>query len=183
MNKKTGKIEQKNEKKTKEEPKKKQDKIDEEEISEKIEQAQKMSKETKASIYKTIFINILVAIAITLYFIFLTLGNKNIETKNYITDLKMFGIGTLAITIILFEYAYNKDNGKFALFGVETLVVAILTLIAMYVYILYKDKILIVTGTCTIVAIVYYIIKSVLIYIREKRNWKQGISDVKEIVS
>ena len=48
---------------------------------------------------------------------------------------------------------------------------------------MYKDKILIVTGTCTIVAIVYYIIKSVLIYIREKRNWKQGISDVKEIVS
>lgn len=182
MNKKTEKTE-KTEQKAKEEPKKKQDKIDEEEISEKIEQAQKMSKETKAYIYKTIFINILVAIAITLYFIFLTLGNKNISTNTYITDLRVFGIGILAITIFLFEYAYNKDSGKLALFGVETLVVAILTLIAMYVYILYKDKILIVTGMCTIIAILYYTIKSILIYVIERKNWKQGISDVKEIVS
>lgn len=142
-----------------------------------------MPKEKKKEVLKKVGLNILIAAIIAIYFAFVIMGFKNIERTVYIKDLKVFSLVIIAFAVILFEQAYNKDSGKIAIFGIETLVIAITTLISLYIAILYDSKFIIYNGIVCGVAVIYYIIKSIAIFIRERRNWKNGISDVKDIVN
>ena len=157
--------------------------MDEKQIYMQIEKAQKMPKDEKKKIYKNVFGNILFGILISIYFISLGWGFVNINTRSFVTDLKVFSVILLGITIILFEYAYNKDSGRAALKGVEMLVVSIVSLVLLYMYILYQDKFVMITSICSCVAIVYYFIRAISVYIKDKISWKKTISDVKEIIS
>ena len=157
--------------------------MDEKQISMQIEKAQKMPKDEKKKIYKNVFGNILFGILISIYFISLGWGFVNINTRSFVTDLKVFSVILLGITIILFEYAYNKDSGRAVLKGVEMLVVSIVSLVLLYMYILYQDKFVMITSICSCVAIVYYFIRAISVYIKDKISWKKTISDVKEIIS
>ncbi len=161
---------------------KKVKKLDEKEISEQIEKAKKMPKEQKKKIGKRILINLAILLSICTYCAFLNLGYLNIDGSKYITDLKAFSLGLIALTIMIFEYAYNKDSGRLALFGVEVLCTAIVTLILTYVYILHKDQFFIVIGIYSGLAFIYYAIKTITIKIKETKEWKKSISDVKEIM-
>ncbi len=165
--------------------KKKKDKkkIDEKQIEEQIETAKKMPKDEKKKIYKKVFANIILGILVTLYFIGIGIGFLNIDGPTFITDLKVFSLSILAIAIILFEFAYGKDDDKTALYGVEMLFVAIMSLVLLYTCILHKDKFIAVANIVACIGILYYLVKSISIYIREKLKWKKTISDVKEIVA
>lgn len=165
--------------------KKKKDKkkIDEKQIEEQIETAKKMPKDEKKKIYKKVFANIILGIVVTLYFIGIGIGFLNIDGPTFITDLKVFSLSILAIAIILFEFAYGKDDDKTALYGVEMLFVAIMSLVLLYTCILHKDKFIAVANIVACIGILYYLVKSISIYIREKLKWKKTISDVKEIVA
>ena len=165
--------------------KKKKDKkkIDEKQIEEQIETAKKMPKDEKKKIYKKVFANIILGIVVTLYFIGIGIGFLNIEGVTFITDLKVFSLSILAIAIILFEFAYGKDDDKTALYGVEMLFVAIMSLVLLYTCILHKDKFIAVANIVACIGVLYYLVKSISIYIREKLKWKKTISDVKEIVA
>lgn len=165
--------------------KKKKDKkkIDEKQIAEQIETAKKMPRDEKKKIYKKVFSNILLGIIVTLYFIGIGVGFLNIEGPTFITDLKVFSLAILAISIILFEYAYGKDDDNTALYGIEMLFVAIMSLVLLYTCILHQDKFIAATNIVACIGVLYYLVKSISIYIREKLKWKKTISDVKEIVS
>lgn len=165
--------------------KKKKDKkkIDEKQIEEQIETAKKMPKDEKKKIYKKVFANIILGILVTLYFIGIGIGFLNIDGPTFITDLKVFSLSILAIAIILFEFAYGKDDDKTALYGVEMLFVAIMSLVLLYTCILHKDKFIAVANIVACIGVLYYLVKSISIYIREKLKWKKTISDVKEIVA
>ena len=165
--------------------KKKKDKkkIDEKQIEEQIETAKKMPKDEKKKIYKKVFANIILGIVVTLYFIGIGIGFFYIDGPTFITDLKVFSLSILAIAIILFEFAYGKDDDKTALYGVEMLFVAIMSLVLLYTCILHKDKFIAVANIVACIGVLYYLVKSISIYIREKLKWKKTISDVKEIVA
>lgn len=165
--------------------KKKKDKkkIDEKQIEEQIETAKKMPKDEKKKIYKKVFSNIILGIVVTLYFIGIGIGFLNIDGPTFITDLKVFSLSILEIAIILFEFAYGKDDDKTALYGVEMLFVAIMSLVLLYTCILHKDKFIAVANIVACIGVLYYLVKSISIYIREKLKWKKTISDVKEIVA
>lgn len=165
--------------------KKKKDKkkIDEKQIEEQIETAKKMPKDEKKKIYKKVFANIILGIVVTLYFIGIGIGFLNIDGPTFITDLKVFSLSILAIAIILFEFAYGKEDDKTALYGVEMLFVAIMSLVLLYTCILHKDKFIAVANIVACIGVLYYLVKSISIYIREKLKWKKTISDVKEIVA
>ena len=83
--------------------------------------------------------NILIGIFVILYFVSLGVGFINIESVAYVTDLKVFSIAILAIAIILFEYSYNKDSGKFAIIGIEMLFVAIITLVLLCTFCIMRN--------------------------------------------
>ena len=150
---------------------------------EQIETAKKMPKDEKKKIYKKVFANIILGIVVTLYFIGIGIGFLNIDGPTFITDLKVFSLSILAIAIILFEFAYGKDDDKTALYGVEMLFVAIMSLVLLYTCILHKDKFIAVANIVACIGVLYYLVKSISIYIREKLKWKKTISDVKEIVA
>ena len=142
-----------------------------------------MPKEQKRDILKKVGINLLIALGVAVYFGFIMLGYINIERETYINDLKVFSLVVIALTIILFEQAYNKNNGKIAVYGVEALVVSVVTLIMLYTAILYSDYFVMLGSIIAAVILVYYTIKSIVILIRERKKWINSISDVKEIVS
>ena len=142
-----------------------------------------MPKDEKKKIYKKVFSNIILGIVVTLYFIGIGIGFLNIDGPTFITDLKVFSLSILAIAIILFEFAYGKDDDKTALYGVEMLFVAIMSLVLLYTCILHKDKFIAVANIVACIGVLYYLVESISIYIREKLKWKKTISDVKEIVA
>ena len=100
-----------------------------------------MPKKKKKNIHKTVLDNIGIAILVLAYFACIYFGFKNVASKTFIEDMKIFSMATVIIAIIMFEYSYNKENGKTALIGVEILVIAILTLVITYINILYQEKI------------------------------------------
>lgn len=153
-----------------------------EEIAKKIEAKKKMPKEQKRKLYSKIGLNILVACAITLYFIFVNLGFLHIEGEVLITDLKVFSLTLIAVSIIMFENAYSKDSGTLTLYGIEILITAIISLISIYVYIINKDIFMSYIIIASAVIIAYYIIKAIFMTIYAKKEYKKTISDVKEII-
>ena len=99
-----------------------------EKIEKEISEKTKLPNEVKEIIKKEAFTNIVVGSVGILYFIFIVLGSvgsiKNVRT----IDLNIFSIIFLGIAITIFEIAYRKDDGKLAIYGIESLVVAIFTL-------------------------------------------------------
>ena len=156
------------------------------EIIEKIDQTfevkQKMPKKEKEKIYKRISNDILLAVGIVVYFIFLNLGYRNIGEEIFIVDLKVFSMSILIIAILLFEYSYKDNNGKIAIYGIETLLVAIFTLSAIYLLEIYKESFSIVICIFSSIFTIYYLIKSIRIYRKMKKEYYKSLSDIKEIV-
>ena len=152
-----------------------------EEIKNIFKKKKKIPKEDKKNIRKPVIYNFLVMIIVVLYFVFLILGFNNIEKSVYQTDLKVFAICALFLAIILLERAYSKENKKVAVYGVETLIIAIVTLGLIYVNLMlssqYINILLIILG----IVVVYYFIKSIVIRARGKK--KYFLDNMKEIIN
>ena len=151
----------------------------EKEINEKI----KLPNEVKEKIKKEVFTNIAIASIIILYFIFIVLGSVG-STKNVrIIDLNIFSILFLSIAIFIFEVAYRKDDGKLAMYGIESLIVAIFTLFLPYIIFELNEANKKYYLMASIYIASYYILKSIVISIKTKNKYMNtNISDVKEIV-
>ena len=175
----------KEEKKEKELVVKKDISIDDEKlekIQKEINKQTKLSKDEKKKINKRIFQNIVMAIGIVVYFIFINLGFNNIEESTYLTDLKVFGAVTIGITIILFEKAYKKDSGELTIYGIEMLIIAICTLLTNYIYKFYYSKYMYIITSIAMLFAVYYVGKSIVIYVKMKNKALKKASDIHKIV-
>ena len=153
-----------------------------EKIEKEIDEKSKLPDNIKDNIRKEVFTNILIAVIIILYFIFIVSGSIG-TTKNVRTiDLNIFSILFLAIAITLFEIAYRKENVKLAVHGVESLVIAIFTLFLPYIIFeldeTYKKYYLM----SSIYIATYYSIKSIYISTKTKNTYMNSISDVNEIL-
>lgn len=151
-------------------------------IEDEIKQKTKLPNDIKEKIRKSIFTNMLIAIVVISYFIFLILGStgniKNIHTINF----NIFSIILLGIAIALFEFAYKKDNGTIAMYAIETLIIALTTLFLPYVIFEvsqeHKKYYLLVSSYIGI----YYIIKCIFISLNIRRRYLKEQSDIKDIV-
>lgn len=152
-----------------------------EEIKSTLNKKNKIPKEKLEEIYGLIFKNIAIAGVIMVYFIFLNLGQMNIKTDIYQTDLKVFSITSLLISIVLFEKAYKKDSGEIAIYGIETLMLAIITLTLIYINLMFSSRYVFIVNSISCIFAIYYLIKSVIIYIKKRK--KCYIDDMKEIIN
>ena len=140
-------------------------------------------KENNKMIRKKVFENLIIAIAMMLYFILINFSYLRMEEDMLLKGLKIASLIVLLLTIIIFEIAYHKDSGKIAIHGIETLILAFHTLtiwhivnklnISFETYILFSNY----------AFAIYYILKSILIYTNEKRKYLKSLSDIHEIVS
>ena len=152
-----------------------------EEIKNIFRKKKKIPKEDLKKIIKPVFYNIVTAIGIIIYFIFLILGYYNIERLAYQTDLKVFAICILFLAIVLLEKAYKADSGKIAMFGIETIVLAIATVGLIYVNLMMSSNYINIVLVISYVILIYYIVKSIIIYQKGKK--KYFIDNIKEIIN
>lgn len=139
--------------------------------------------ENNKIIRKKIFENLIIAIAVMLYFIVINFANLRVEENILLNGIKIASLIVLFLSIIIFEIAYHKDSGKIAIYGIEILVLSIHTLtiwnminkinISFQKYILFS----------TYAFAIYYVLKAIIIYTNEKRKYVKSLSDIHEIVS
>ncbi len=139
-------------------------------------------KEEKNKLYKKLFKNIMIAIIISIYFIFLNLGNINIDANIFLTDIKVFSIIILGISIIIFEKAYKNDSGELTINAIEILVLACHTLSLIYVTNIFKFDFKYYVLTSSYIFSIYYTFKDIIIYTRENRKYLKQLSDIPDIV-
>lgn len=138
--------------------------------------------EKNIELYKKLFTNIVIAIIIMIYFIFINLGSINIDHDIFLTDIKVFSIIILGIAIIIFEKAYKKDSDNLALHGVEILILACHTLSINHVTNIFKFDFKYYILSSSYFFAIYYVFKDILIYTRENRKRLENLSDISDIV-
>lgn len=153
-----------------------------EELGKDIENKKRMSKEYEGKVNKRIFSNIIIAIVILLYLIILILGCKNIEADIFVVDLKVCSIILAMASILIFERSYKNSDGKLCIYGIEALIVAIFTLVSVYIFQIIGGLFTYIMCGAAIIVPIYYLIKSIGIYNKSKAEYINSQSDVKEIV-
>ena len=147
-----------------------------------IEEKKKIPKNIKEKINSKAFENIAFAAIIIVYLAALYFGMINIPTDIYITILKTLSIILLITTIITYEIGYKKDNGVVWLHGVEIMIIAIFTLYLIYLYSIYYTTFLALIISASIIYLIYYAIKIVVIQRRIEKEYKNSLTDIGEIV-
>jgi len=150
-------------------------------IGEEIKKQTTIPEEKKKKINKKIFTNIFIAIIVVLYFIFLNLGFHNLKPEVCLKDLQVFSMLTIGITIIIFEKAYKKDSGELTIYGIETLMLAICTLMTIYIGGNYKEKFTYIINSISMLFASYYVGKSIIIYRKMTKKALKRASDIDKI--
>ena len=145
-------------------------------------QKQKMPKEVSQIIFKKIFNQLLAAICIMLYFVILNLAYVNMREERLIGDIKVFAGAFLVVGIVMLEKAYRKEIGKYVVIGIELLVLSLHTLSIMHIITLLEYDFRLYLLTSSYIFSIYYVLKSIVIYVRERRIYLRGLSDISEIV-
>ena len=135
-----------------------------------------LSKQKMKKIYSKIFHNVIFATVFLIYFGILNIGYKTINPESMYRDLKIISIIDIIITIIIFEIAYKKDSGKLAIRGIEVLLLSICTLLINYVFKIYNSHFLEIVIIIALLFSLYFMIKSLVIYNKERRKLKKKIS-------
>lgn len=145
-----------------------------EKIKDEIKNTKKERKEKikNSSLRKKLVRNFLISILITIYFLFIDLGIKSIPITVYVLDLKTFAVFIAIIAIVIFEKAYKKDANYIAIHGIEMVVVGISTLLLLQLYSTGNEYFNYVLLAITLGMIAYYLIKCLIIYIRDKIKGK-----------
>lgn len=150
-------------------------------IEEEIKKQTTIPEERKKKIIKRIFKNIMIAIVVVTYLIFINLGYYNIEPAKFLVDLQVFSIITIGITIIIFEIAYKKDSDELAIYGIESLILSICTLLTIFIGAKYRDKFSYIMNAIAILFAIYYVAKSIIIYVKMSKKALKRVSDIEKI--
>lgn len=149
---------------------------------EKVKQKQIIPADIKKQMNDKVFKNIILAILIMIYLLFINMGFINIAQDVLVTDLKVFSITLAVLAIVLFERAYKKDSGELAINGIEVLVLAIATLISIGVLTTATAKFQLVIAAVSFLYGAYYTGKAIFEYVREKKKYLKQTSDIKDII-
>lgn len=141
-----------------------------------------LPKEEEDKIHKRMFENILIADILMAFLYLVSLGALNIETSVFIKDLKIFSIGFIIFTIILFEISYKRENGKLAINGLESFTFSVCILFSTYIYTMYMKDFDIYISLISYTFAIYYVVKSIIISKKMKKKYIQSLSDIEEII-
>lgn len=141
-----------------------------------------MEEKKEINIRKKILVSLAILVGIVAYFGNLLFLKYKIDEVLLLKINKILSFAMLFLTIIIFEIAYKKDNGILAIFGIETLFIAISTLIMNTMIIRfnfsYKKYIIIMIAILAL----YYILKMSIIFAKEKKKYLNSLSDIRDIV-
>ena len=145
-----------------------------------LKENKKIPKDQQNKINSIIFKDICIANIIMFYFIFIILGFLNIENNIFIIDLKVFSLSLLLLGIGIIECAYKKDNGKYAICGIEILILAIVTIFSIYINFEWKGEFVYIITTISYAFAIYYVIKAIIKYLKMRKEY--FIDKMKKII-
>ncbi len=153
-----------------------------EKIEEICEKRKKIPKEISQEILKKIFINVLKAIGIIIYFMILNILYTKIQQDSLMRIIEIFSGLFLLGGLIQLEVAYKKDSGEIAITAIELLCLSLHTLTIMHIVTILKYDFRIYILASSYLISIYYILKSIVIYTKEKRKYLTSLSDISDIV-
>lgn len=139
-------------------------------------------KEVSEKYLKEIYLNVLKAIIVVLYFFVLNLAYENIKIEYLELGIKILTMIFLFISIYIFEKAYKKDDEKLALQGIEILVLATYTLTTEYITTKYNYNFTSYSLVASYIFAIYFILKSIVVYTKGRKELAEELSDIREIV-
>ena len=131
---------------------------------------------------RDIFLSIVFAILISIYFITLNWINITAPVKTYELFTKISYTGFILTAIIIFEIAYKKDSGTVSIYGIEFMVLATHILLIERIIQVLKFNVAEFIVTTSYIWSIYYCLKAIIIYTRENVKKLKEVSDVAEIV-
>lgn len=126
--------------------------------------------------------NLVYASMITIYFMFFNMCSIYTDSDIFVQYIKITSFIFLILSIIIFEVSYKKDNDEIALNGIEILILSIYLLLIQYIPKRLKIDENMYTLAGTYIFLIYYGIKNIIIYTKEKKKELDNLSDIKEIV-
>ena len=130
-----------------------------------------------------VYKNILIAVFIMIYFIIINSLYYKLDISNLINVLKVLSMAILFMGIIVLEIAYRKENGGLGINAAELIAVACHTLSTVHIVELKKFEFANYILVSSYIFSLYFLFKSVIIYTKEKRDYLNSLSDIKEIVA
>ena len=122
------------------------------------------------------------ALCIIIYFIILFFAYTRMNLDRLAQDIQVFSGAFLVLGILALEKAYKKDSGEVAITGIELLVLSIHSLSIMHMITLlkydFKSYMLISSG----IVVIYYVLKVIIMYTKDKKEYLKGLSDISKIV-
>lgn len=139
-------------------------------------------KEVSEKYMKEIYLNVLKAVIIVLYFLILNLAYENINIQHLQAGIKIFAMLFLFISIYIFEKAYKKDDEKLAIQGIEILILSTYTLTTEHITNRFNFNFKSYSLVASYIFAIYFILKSIIAYTKGRKEIVQQFSDIREIV-
>lgn len=164
---------------------KKQEKIIQENIEKmekKIEESKKISSKYFEKIKSLVFINIIIAIVISIYFFVVNYLLIKLDINLNDKILKLTTLIIAILSVILFEISYKKDNGYIFLHASEAFIISFVNLYIVNLYKVDMSLYNIIILYFPLIIVIYYLIKALIIYIKIKKEDSKQKNDISEIV-
>lgn len=142
----------------------------------------KIPSEVSQKILKQIVYNILKAIGLMIYFIILNMAYSSIRPEKLAEDIKVFAGAYLIIGLVMMEKSYKEEKNEYAITSIELLVISLHSLSIMHIITRFEYDFRYYLLTSSYIFSIYYILKSIIIYTKEKRDYLKGLSDISDIV-
>ena len=104
------------------------------------------------------------------------------QQERLIGDIKVFAGAFLVTGIIFLEIAYKKDKGTIAITGIEFLCLSLHNLSIMHIITLFKYDFRVYLLTSSYIFSIYYVLKSIILYTKGRKDYLNSLSDISEIV-
>ena len=142
----------------------------------------KVPKQVSQEILKKIFKNLILAIVVMIYFISCNILYTQLDLEQMETITKAVSGVFLLASIISLEFAYKRDSGTLTMTAIELLVLSIHALFINHVVTIYQFDFrnYLITSSC--IFVIYYALKSTVIYTRARIKYLKSLSDISEIV-
>lgn len=154
----------------------------EEKVEKKKEKKEKLPKEISQEILKKMFMNILRAIGVMIYFVILNLAYSTMKQDRLMADIEVFAGVFLVTGIYMLEKAYKKDSGTDTCTAIELLVLSIHSLTIKHVITMFQYEFQYYLLTSSYIISIYYVFKAIILYTKGRKEYLNSLSDVSEIV-
>ena len=139
-------------------------------------------KEVSEKYMKKIYLNVLKAIIIVLYFFVLNVACENVNPQYLEKGIELCTMILLFISIFIFEWAYRKDDDDLAIQGTEILILSAYTLTSQHITKKFDFPLKNYLLVASYIFAIYFILKCIVVYTKGRKEMAENLSDIKEIV-